>query len=1268
MTVPRELKNLTQDFMTERLSLTDMMVLVRALDNIDWGEIEGGGNVLLRSSNLIDYMERRDRFVELLSRLAEQRKDPFKNTPALVKEAHEYGLKLGQDGLWDQADALLVEVLCRIRALTPEIRTGYEERWKTYWEGRAAADQKRWDEAREAFAEVAREHPGYRDAERRLKELKNWEKLYQEGRKLWEAGQWDESAESFGDLASRCGEYKDVSKRLEDLTACQGLAEKGEKLLADWEELAASRGWGKAEEAYRTIEELVPGYRDASSRLRLVQSLKAVNERRWEEAEHELEKVAKRCPAWSDAQRLLAAVRRLRRVKARLASGVVYDPGIRWSEGFPYDLLEVSPTSSMEQIRDASLALQQKGKLTPERRAAWDTLRNPERRLHTDAYLLLAPPDEGPKVLAVLEGTLASRFRLLALGDLEEPLQTVPVLLLLGARPKAVELLEGQQAATPDVASLSHQLGLLYLGWAEEGEEAEAPDDGKWLMAIGQWVVALTAADYWRDWIEERGRAYGRAVSASESEKLRSKLEEDLARRVNDSLDRRQDGDDRLRLSMLAEFAAVRLLERLGRLPVPERGRIVCGPHMLGPLGLTDALAGFVAGLTEEPKGIAEVLIGAPSEADVRELRQLYSSLALPTVLLDSRAPDRALKLLQTADCGSCRPCGDPTCSIHSGLTPEIRICCDRCPSFKERNPGYARLEGGAEWLREDALRLATRAHLLLAEKQEGGLPAVRAEWQRALDLARYWEGDVEIRDSIRATATALATDHRKEADKLDDEELYGRAIGLLEIASELVGSDSALNRELAEALTNRGIDRANGERIDEAVADLERAFALLPTNHRVRDQYATALAGQATGMEREEALEAFARARKIVEEGQRIRDDYLPYQQTLQMIEQGQALLAGHNLAEDPWKELEEALGPETGEGETLQAATVQRRAGNLEAALEALVEALEREPGRKGYEDEILEVLHEQAEKCLGGDSLQDYDAFVEAWKERLASHGDLVRRIESQRWDSLVRHFMKKTELKHFYGAGDTILVPFESTNLGMVMVRLSTEGEMARLTSALTAVPEPELAVVLENLLQALCDIMFVKLVAGDSEGLAMECRAPIRHLKVARIEYLIRCLARYADLSPTQLRNTAELRAYLQLHRELLRLALPETKPSLESLEELCAAHECQAQLLSAKRGEITTDGRRIELHAIEEGIRFVEKLGRFRPAKDREQALREMARWNGRLGLGKLGLDEHGEVRLQCEFLNLDEDVLATALELGKRHGAQLAKTFTRSA
>lgn len=67
------------------------------------------------------------------------------------------------------------------------------------------------------------------------------------------------------------------------------------------------------------------------------------------------------------------------------------DPLTIWADGFPYDLLSpagITPDSSQREIRDAAFTLMAQGPMAPEVRHAWDTLRQPERRLAVDFFML----------------------------------------------------------------------------------------------------------------------------------------------------------------------------------------------------------------------------------------------------------------------------------------------------------------------------------------------------------------------------------------------------------------------------------------------------------------------------------------------------------------------------------------------------------------------------------------------------------------------------------------------------------------------------------------------------------------------------------------------------------------------------------------------------------------------------------------------------------------------------------------------------------------
>lgn len=85
------------------------------------------------------------------------------------------------------------------------------------------------------------------------------------------------------------------------------------------------------------------------------------------------------------------------------------DPLSRWPEPHPYDLLAevgVTPTSSHREVLDVSFVLMERGALPPAVRAAWDELRNLERRLAIDFFLYDLQPadvDEVPDEPAVFD-------------------------------------------------------------------------------------------------------------------------------------------------------------------------------------------------------------------------------------------------------------------------------------------------------------------------------------------------------------------------------------------------------------------------------------------------------------------------------------------------------------------------------------------------------------------------------------------------------------------------------------------------------------------------------------------------------------------------------------------------------------------------------------------------------------------------------------------------------------------------------------------------
>ena len=87
------------------------------------------------------------------------------------------------------------------------------------------------------------------------------------------------------------------------------------------------------------------------------------------------------------------------------------DPWMQWEEGvFPYDALAkagVTPDSSMKAVREDALHLMAQGAFSRSQRAAWDELRQVERRLWVDIWLHLFSDED-------LAGTLQT---LLAQGE-----------------------------------------------------------------------------------------------------------------------------------------------------------------------------------------------------------------------------------------------------------------------------------------------------------------------------------------------------------------------------------------------------------------------------------------------------------------------------------------------------------------------------------------------------------------------------------------------------------------------------------------------------------------------------------------------------------------------------------------------------------------------------------------------------------------------------------------------------------------------------------
>lgn len=193
-------------------------------------------------------------------------------------------------------------------------------------------------------------------------------------------------------------------------------------------------------------------------------------------------------------------------------------------------------------------------------------------------------------------------------------------------------------AAFPDLAAV-HALAVLWYWWAEHlsangtaGPEPGSPSRAEaWEMAVGYWCALANADAFWETAWPEDGAVTGRA---------RERIPADLRGRLvrARSLVPEGDGDDAARLDRLettvaTETAAGRAIATRVRTP---RGRVTCGPLLLGHLGLLEVVGRLVDSELDKH----------PDDGALLALRTALSPLSEVTALLDAEQPRRALAAL----------------------------------------------------------------------------------------------------------------------------------------------------------------------------------------------------------------------------------------------------------------------------------------------------------------------------------------------------------------------------------------------------------------------------------------------------------------------------------------------------------------------------------------------------------------------------------------------------------------------------------------------
>lgn len=533
---------------------------------------------------------------------------------------------------------------------------------------------------------------------------------------------------------------------------------------------------------------------------------------------------------------------------------LVADPAAQRDGTFPYRALRaanITPASTTKSVQDAAYTLMERGGLSWQERLAWDQLRTPAKRLLQDARLFrFQDPEALRQKLATLEPGADLSSRLCAGLPADAPLLT----LLTGDRPAAITAWRRQLMKTPADMVVVHSLAVASFWQARELEDSGAWEHAEqvWRESLACWAVVLADDGYWIGWRQARAACYGHAVTPADTARMRADLGRYLVDLLAEQAQRHADagrpqqaaGYRGLVLMLEPELAAARTLSEVGGLPLPDdpAGTLACGPGYLRMIGRAKEFGEFVA-VTDAAHGT-----GPESAAALRRLRWSFGELSGAFSLLEHRQVEAALaelpefhrhRLSELPD-----DCADPE---NHGQPQE----CGHCQDFLDRNPAYTYLPKRRARLLWDAVELAVRAHLRLAQDllTTGQIGEAMTELAEAITVAANATISVRTRDAalriVLGRVDALAELGLRRFERLEE------AITLVQQALPVIGArgESALRLAWADLLVDSGIWYGTACReaglepdFEQAVGLLRKALELNPESAKARDQLARAL------------------------------------------------------------------------------------------------------------------------------------------------------------------------------------------------------------------------------------------------------------------------------------------------------------------------------------------------------------------------------------------------------------------------------------------
>ncbi len=568
---------------------------------------------------------------------------------------------------------------------------------------------------------------------------------------------------------------------------------------------------------------------------------------------------------------------------------------------------DIRPGSSREAVKNSSFVLMERGAMTPEARTAWDCLRILPERLRADAFLYrLHDRDE----LRLLLASIAPGPRDQVLAGMTNALpQESPLFLLLGERRvEAIEFWKELRRQNPADVEVVHALALAFLFQAREqkAEDEHEKADLAWEEALACWTMVLSDDAYWERRRREWADAYQQTVTSGDLARLRSDLVQEILKGLAETARIRADGGaveraaelNRLALTFEVELEGARSLKEAGGLGGDlADGGFVSGPIYLGRVALGDRLGRRISSLESETEGwkrenlltTLDTALGTGGEGAghttpeaLFRLRCTFSKLGVTLLLLDRHHYDETIENLPPLY--RCKLSDLPDDCPEAGsieLTDAHHRTCSKCRSFLEENPAYLCLDHRHARLLQDAVELATRAHLGRAQEAlaAGRVEAALGGWRQAIEISANAGAQVRTKRAIARVVLGRAEVLSQDRSRRRGERL-SEAIELVEQARRLIGraDEGRLETRLAKLLTSRGVWYGYGcfkyqdPDYEKAAEDLRAALELDPDSLHARDNLSRALIVHANNLPEDgvsvKALRLFAEAFTALHEG----------------------------------------------------------------------------------------------------------------------------------------------------------------------------------------------------------------------------------------------------------------------------------------------------------------------------------------------------------------------------------------------------------------